>query len=1601
MSKVSSEYSNKSLVFTKNNEHDTITISAPATAQALVPPTAEDIAAPLLAVENIFAAPVFKEANLPNGSDANPDLLLQPVAIAPGWSIVFDNSWTPGDNDTMIREMGHGKLVASSDGLELSYQLLSPAQHAAPTDNALLDTLEISVISDQDEPILAPVRVLIQDDEPAAHLFPVTSTTIDVNGEIAGECPFPFGADGKGDGIFLFAEVLLPDGKTVVVDCSSSEPNEVVDLNGDNYGLLTIDHETQTFRFKGEKPGEFSIFLCAKDADGDVSKSEPMLVTVKENTSSGILDNLFVDEANLPAGTEPDAAQLTKTVAAPDGHTFIADPDYNWAVDAKGNWTRETPYGLLTVAKDGSEVSYTLLRNADHSTSDLSYQDRPAIQDQINGIWLMDANGREYYLGDNNVTILDDAPWVYSKASEAVIPILAGESFQTSWQIALGADNPNRAISLDVTVNGSDAIHQIPATLGTSVNIVVDNISYGRLKLNGDGTLVFDAGNVPVKLLHIQIALPDDVEGGYGCLMELNIEERPVPPSSWEFAKVTFDEANLPSGLDANAAALTQQLNIPDGFTVNTVRWTDLGNGVFGLPSPDFPEYFKFAYDSSNNLLTCTLLRPVWHSPVDAAEGSTYLSGITLIGANGEVHEAHVPVFILDDTPTVTTLDSTNPPIMVGDIITAQWDVAYGGDGSSVYPGVQVIINFADQQHSTEFIFLPGADPMPVMNGDTLYGWFYLSENYHFEFQTTEHSVGEISFTLNVMDGDMDISGATFTKTVLSETPPPPVPSWEFEMLSFKEANLPGGSGENQELVIKTVPLPDGFTVDTANWTALGAGVFELFPQETPEHLKFTYDGTKLTCTLLAPAWNGGVETAETYLSNPFTLIDADGNKYQTFMPVSATDDAPVLSLAPEADSVVAGETFIVKYALSYGADGKPNFTGLDVKVEFADMGYTAALGFLPYDEPVLLADDSTQYGWLSLFNGELHFAPSPGCLGSVNFTLNAMDADMSVTAAEATVNVLPLLVHTEAANVAAPIAPPPNILTAVWEFGKITFDEGLLLDTFGNVNALTQSIKMPQGFTVNTMNWTELGNGVYEMLSQELPDHIKFTYNGKELSCSLLAPVWHGGLDVAEVYLNPLHLMDANGTAYNAYLPLSILDDAPELSLTYGGNQVLTKYGETFIGKYDLSYGADGAPNFPGIDMTINFAQMEYSVTINNMPTNEAILISNGDTPYGWLALFDGEFHFVHMRCWGDVTFSVSATDSDLDTTTQSISMTIPRIANITQEPVESPLGVVLVDPEPVAPATPWEFAKVTFNEGQLLDAEGHITPLTQTLDLPQGFTVNTANWTDLGNGVYEMYSKEIPDHIKFTYDGKELSCSLLAPAWHGNLDVAEIYLNPLHLMDANGNAYNAYLPLNILDDAPALSLAHGNLEAVTYGQTFIGKYDLNYGADGAPNFPGIDMTINFADMQYSVDVNNIAQNEPILIATADREYGWLALFDGEFHFAPAKRTWGSVEFTVKATDSDLDTSSESINLMVHRLLQSPSTPDVELSSLDLKALVGTDDSLDAYLGGKAGSSDEQATASVGDPYDAPPVVVCTFDSATDDLQQASLSQLLFTLSN
>ncbi len=1271
MSKFFNEYSDTPEVVNSNDAEvqSAIAGSAPATAQLLA---AASLDLPDIIPSDPYLSAIFaQEANLLGGTDPYGYPLPRPIAITPGWHVVVDDTWNLADDGTKFIETTYGRFVASNNGKTLHYELLSPADHSSG--DIVTDGLTLIVNSDDGDAAFATARVVIEDDAPEAYILPNTSTSITTGQGIVGESHINYGADGKSAEGFLTAKITLPNGNVVMVDLSADpvplpgqdldtpQPIPVVDENGDVYGGINFYHSSQTFNFEAYRPGEYTVAWIAKDAEGDTGSNNVMVVTVSEGPGYGLLDDILVAEWNLPTGTHPNADMVIKTIPAPDGCSFSANPGYGWELDPEGNWSREAAHGLLTISSDGSELTYTLLRNADHSGSEFYYMDSRAIREPLEGVLLQDADQRTYSL-NGSVIILDDNPWGYSESSDTLYTIAPQDTFEGAWNVGLGADNPGKEVPLHVLLNHSDEVFEFLGKLGESVEIIIKGTTYGTLTLTDEHSFSFLAADAPAESLVISGTTKDDLGDVDFNLVELKIAGEPfLPTAPWEFEKITFDEGNLPGGQDANAAALTQKITLPFGFSVDTANWTDLGNGTFELLSPEFPEYFKFTYDSAQNLLSCSLLAPLWHSPVDAAEGSTYLSGITLIAPNGEPCESHLPVFIRDDTPAVVTLDDIDAPIVAGDIIKAQWDVAYGADGPSAYPGVQVIINFTDQHYSAQFIFLPGADPMPVMNGDTLYGWFYLSADYRFEFQTTENSVGPISFTLNVMDGDMDIAGATFTRTVFAEQAP--ATPWEFGMIAFNEANLPGGSAADEGLLTKALPLPDGFSVDTANWTALGGGVYEMRPQEAPEHLKFTYDGATLTCTLLAPAWNGGVETAQVYLSSPFKLVDADGNVYEAFLPVSATDDAPVLSLAPQANGVLAGETFVIKYALDYGADGAPNFAGLDVKVEFADMNHTVALGILPYDEPVLLADDTTEYGWLALFNGELHFVPT-GCTGSVNFTLSAMDADMSVTAAEATVNVLPNtppILEMQAAELINVIVPHPDYSATPWEFEKVTFDEALLREGRGDdVAGLTQHLNLPQGFTVDTANWTNLGNGVYEMYSQELPQHIKFTYDGTDLSCSLLAPVWHGNLDVAETYLNPLHLLDQSGNVYNAYLPLDILDDKPSLSLFYGHEEAVT-YGQTFIGKYDLNYGADGAPNFSGIDMAISFAETGYTAELKAVPQNEAIFITDGTTEYGWLALFNGEFHFAPTaKYWGGVNFTMSATDSDLDTTFASLEITV-----------------------------------------------------------------------------------------------------------------------------------------------------------------------------------------------------------------------------------------------------------------------------------------------------------------------------------------------------
>jgi T1SS-143 domain-containing protein len=251
-----------------------------------------------------------------------------------------------------------------------------------------------------------------------------------------------------------------------------------------------------------------NIDLSVEDASGEVEDSSLIINIIDDVPSIGAPAASVVDEANLPAGTDPDAAALTATgsldvrVGADDGaSTSTVFDSGQTALEALGlrsngvalTYTVSADGHTLT-AMAGASVVFTValtdpgLASAGYSfvlSQPLDNTSGAAI-DLPFGFIFSDADG-DTDAGSFQVSIIDDAPVAVNQSAVSMSEggVTVGSSSGGAKLLAndnAGADGPARVVSITYTDEDGDL-----ATATVDADGVTVDTLYGSLTVNQDG----------------------------------------------------------------------------------------------------------------------------------------------------------------------------------------------------------------------------------------------------------------------------------------------------------------------------------------------------------------------------------------------------------------------------------------------------------------------------------------------------------------------------------------------------------------------------------------------------------------------------------------------------------------------------------------------------------------------------------------------------------------------------------------------------------------------------------------------------------------------------------------------------------------------------------------------------------------------------------------------------------------------------------------------------------------------------------------------------------------------------------------------------------
>ena len=1496
-----------------------------------------------------------RESGLPEGTNPNPDDLVKEIEIPPGFVIDTDSpGWEKQPDGTYVKEKedGGSKLVYNPDDNTLIYELEESQEHGEQGRDKTDDIFDDIVLKDDKGNTYDDIKVIVEleDDIPEVSVN-IDSNTVTEDGSVSGEIEYDFGSDGPHEDEPLQVTITGPDGKEVTFPIKNEEGEQVIDIiiDGEDYGDLVVnldpDKGTGEFEFipdpeKGGSDLEFEF--SAQDKDGDIVTAPGETISITDKDGPGInfigggQDEWF-SEANLPEGTDSaNSSALTKPIGLPDDCSVDVGKG-GWKLDPEsGNYMLEGKYGYLSCDPDGNNLTYTLTDRADHSVSG-----KDKVLDVIPDITIMDGDGNAHEL-PAKITVRDDQPEAFFSGGSDSNSIGSGQTFEGNWDVQFGADGEKKGggLQLEVSVGGKKAL--IDVTPDKPTAIIVDGKNYGSITLDSTtGKYQFEAApNTEGSLKFVLVATDsegDTVRSGDGFTIKVT---GPEGPGTGQLTGKgdNVSESSLPDGTDPDPGGLTQEIDLPDGYEVDTGEggWTkNPDTGKWELESPSGSGHLT--YDPETGDLTYTLDKPFEHEEQGADKGQEIIPGIVIKDEDGNSFEVEVKVDLEDDVPELSFTGEKS--VESGDAITGDWDVDFGADGPADEGSLTIIVEHPSSQGSLEVSF--DDDELPksvdVIIDDVNYGKLTLNEDKTYTFEAAPDLEGErLDVTLSAKDGDGDV---TVSDTVVIEIVEPGGPGIGYlttkDGSAFEEANFSSGTNPDQGSLTKVLNLPDGFTVDVGKggWQLeLGSSryILESPAIKGPDGQlingfgKLTYDSATntLTYTLTGRVFNGPDSDMGMDTIPDIVVKDENGNSFKLDVIVDITDDAPELDFSGEGD-ISSGGVYTGDWSYMFGADGAADRDSITITVTDAHGNtktYSLAVG-----SDTEIAVGGVRYGALHLGDdGKFTFQAMPNVEGKLSLNMTIRDRDGDALTSEAPFEL----------EFSKPVLPPGFVIGG----GKNEwFSESYLK---GGTEAsdpdafVTRELALPKNSNgdlcvPDVSDWIKKGDGVY--VKQGSSGHLTWNENTGKLTYTLEKPATHtdpgkhGADDVALENIQ-VTLKDPQGNTYVVGSEIKLHDDAP--SFDFKLEQDTVESGGTLTGSLGLQFGADGQAS------GAKALQVEVTITVDGKEVTFTVPLKAGSTGqlthdgvnYGSISVNkDYSFSFkTAPNIAHEINVNFVATDKDGDRVWSS---------------EDDGTSINVIPPKTTPPDVFGKGENEWFAESNLSGGtEEDASALAKPIAIPDGFSIDTTGWTLVGGkSIYELESPS----GKLTYDASKNTLTYTLtnnvahgdPATSGNEDVVKDDVFDIILKDANNNTFHVNAEIAVYDDAPEAEMYSSAGEVGAEGQSgkeYSGVWEVNFGADGPEKDAGtaMDITINVTvypidadgnllpgepkEYSFSMDITAAhLRGEPIQIG----KYGMITFVEspagsgkGSFVFKPAGNLMADFDIRLGATDSDGD---------------------------------------------------------------------------------------------
>ncbi|WP_426155779.1 retention module-containing protein [Pseudomonas sp. TSRC2-2] len=868
-------------------------------APVVVPPTPVNNPVILNGLDAAGGELNLNEANLPDGTAANPGALTQSgsftVSAADGLNSlsigginVIVGGVPIGFPQSITTQLGNTLTItgynAATGTVSYSYTLTGNETHAAGDGvNNLSEQFTVIATDSNGDSATGTLDVNITDDVPKAF--------DDANG-IASETVLTL------TGNVLTNDIQgadrVPTGPVTPGTFTGTYGTLVLNADGTyTYTLNTSDADFKALTGGGNGTETFAYTIT--DADGDTSTAN-LVLQIHNNDDPVTIDGLNVAggeltiyEKNLSDGSAPDAGALTQngtfTITALDGVTTLTVGGIavvTNGVAAGFPQSITTPLGsTLTItgfnaATGVVSYSYTLADNEAHPNANGAN----SLPEQF-AVTVVDDNGTTA-TGTLDVNIVDDLPNANDDSN--------GTASET--QLTLTGN------VLTNDIQGADRVATGPVTPGTFTG------TFGTLVLNADGTYTYtlntsDAdfkaltgGGNGTETFAYTITDADGDTSTANLVLQIHNNDDPVTIDGLNVAggELTIYEKNLSDGSAPDAGALTQNgtftITALDGVTTLTVGGIAVvTNGV----AAGFPQSITTPLGSTLTITgfnaatgvvsySYTLADNEAHPNANGANNLSEQFAVTVVDDNGTTATGTLDVSIVDDLPKANDdsngTASENQLTLTGNVLANDIQGADRVATGPVTPGT-----------------FTGTFGTLVLNADGTYTYTLNTSDADFKALTGGGN-GTETFAYTITDADGDTSTANLVLQIHNNDDPVTIDGLNVAggELTIYEKNLSDGSAPDAGALTQngtfTITALDGVTTLTVGGIAVVPnGVAAGFPQSITTPL-----GSTLTIT--------GFNAATGVVSYSYTLADNEthpnanaANSLPEQFAVTAVDD--------------------------------------------------------------------------------------------------------------------------------------------------------------------------------------------------------------------------------------------------------------------------------------------------------------------------------------------------------------------------------------------------------------------------------------------------------------------------------------------------------------------------------------------------------------------------------------------------------------------------------------------------------------------------------------------------------------------------------------